>query len=151
MSSTHHDIIAGHDVSLSLGAGRSLLDGRGCRRGRTLTNGGVVVKKGRKGRGTGFIGPGPTENNDGIVLAACTRLSRGLGALFFLPSFFLPHKIRIKCNTPSGGPVKQPSTNALPHYFRAFPRRTKEQTHSEGAASQGNFRPFLFPFGNPLV
>lgn len=90
MSSTHHDIIAGHDVSLSLGVGRSCLMGRGCRRGRTLTDGGVVVKKGRKGRGTGFIGPGPTENNDGIVLAACTRLSRGLELYFSFPLFSPP-------------------------------------------------------------
>jgi hypothetical protein len=58
MLTTHHDIIAGHDVSLVLKV-RGVL-GRWKRRwdGRTLTDGGVVVKKGRKGRGTGFIGPG---------------------------------------------------------------------------------------------
>ena len=91
MSSTHHDIIAGHDVSLSLEVGRSLLDGRGCGRGRTLTNGGVVVKKGRKGRGTGFIGPGPTENYDGIVLAAWrARGFREAWGLYFPSLFFSP-------------------------------------------------------------
>ena len=50
--------------------------------GTTLTDGGVVVKKGRKGRGLGFIGPGPKDNNDdGIVLGR----PHGMHAAFARP------------------------------------------------------------------
>ena len=79
MLTTHHDIIAGHDVSLVLKV-REVLGGWKRRwEGRTLTDGGVVVKKGRKGRGTGFIGSG----SDGkIMMALFSRHTRGFREAF---------------------------------------------------------------------